>query len=56
MTNREFVPSTAPPELKVTGGIYRFHWDALGVIILLERVREDSRRTVTADIKIETNA
>ncbi len=56
MTNREFVPSTAPPELKVTGGIYRFHWEALGVTILMERVREDSRRTVTADIKIETNA
>lgn len=46
--------STSIPELQVTGGIYRFHWPLLGVTVLLERLREDSRHTVSADIKITT--
>ena len=43
---------TAPPEMNVTGGIYKYVWKQEQVQIILERLREDSRRTVTADVTI----
>jgi len=43
---------TMPPIMTVTGGIYKYLWEHEQVQIILERLREDSRRTVTADITI----
>ena len=43
---------TMPPIVTVTGGIYKYLWEQEQVQIILERLREDSRRTVTADITI----
>ena len=45
------VPTMAPT-LTVTGGIYKYIWKEEQVQIILERLREDSRRTVTADVTI----
>ena len=43
---------TMPPTLPVVGGIYNYQWEQEEVQIIVERLREDSRRTVTADIRI----
>jgi len=43
---------TQPPTQSLVGGIYKYEWASEGVSITLERLREDSRRTVTADIRI----
>ena len=59
MTSAEILPdiprNVTPPQLEVTGGIYRFYWERLGVTILIERMREDSRHVVSADITIKTD-
>ena len=43
---------TTPPTLINVGGIFNYQWEGENVQIILERLREDSRRTVTADIRI----
>ena len=43
---------TMPPTVTVVGGIYNYQWEQEEVQIIVERLREDSRRTVTADIRI----
>ena len=43
---------TVPPTVTIIGGIYNYQWEQESVQIILERLREDSRRTVTAEIKI----
>ena len=41
-----------PPTLKVTGGVYSYIWHEQNVYMVVERIREDSRHTPTADIRI----
>ena len=43
---------TSVPTMSIVGGIYSFEWESERVKITLERLREDSRRTVQADISI----
>ena len=43
---------TVPPTVTIIGGIYNYQWEQESVQIILERLREDSRRTVTAEIRI----
>ena len=45
--------ATTPPTMTVLGGIYSFSWERHNVHITLERLREDSRRTVTADVTVK---
>ena len=45
--------NTQPPKMQVLGGIYSFDWAHEKVQIILERLREDSKRTVTADITVK---
>ena len=54
MTMQEPTPPmpTSPPTLTNIGGIFNYKWESENVQIILERLREDSRRTVTADIRI----
>ena len=46
------IPPMAPPTLTNIGGIFNYQWEGERVQIILERLREDSRRTVAADIRI----
>ena len=54
MTTPDTTPPipTSPPTMTNIGGIYNYQWENERVQIILERLREDSRRTVTADIRI----
>jgi hypothetical protein len=47
----ERVP-TALPEQTVTGGVYSYTWEMEQVQITVQRLREDSRHTPSADIRI----
>ena len=61
MTSNDITPDsspsiqTRPPKMEVLGGIYSFDWSDEQVHITLERLREDSKRTVTADITVKGN-
>lgn len=43
---------TKPPSQQVTGGVYKYIWKEERVQVTVERIREDSRHTPTADIRI----
>ena len=46
---------TSRPDLQVTGGVYKYSWDAERVEIIVQRIREDSRHVPSADIRIRGN-
>ena len=52
MTSEAIPIPTSVPSMSVVGGIYSFVWEVEKVQIVLDRLREDSRRTVQADIRI----
>jgi hypothetical protein len=56
MTIEEHLPygpiPTQPPTQTVTGGVYSYTWAVEKVTITVQRIREDSRHTPSADIRI----
>ena len=59
MRPEEHIPTervpTALPAQTVTGGVYSYTWDTEQVQITVQRIREDSRHTPSADIRIRAN-
>ena len=59
MTTEERIPTgpvpTEPPVQTVTGGVYNYIWKAEKVEMTVQRIREDSRHTPSADIRIRAN-
>ena len=57
MTPDENIPSgsapTKPPTQTVTGGVYSYIWEQEKVQVTVQRIREDSRHTPTADVRIQ---
>ena len=43
---------TRPPKQEVSGGVYVYTWDEEQVQIVVQRIREDSRHTPSAEIRI----
>ena len=56
MRPEEHIPTervpTALPAQTVTGGVYSYSWEGEQVQITVQRIREDSRHTPSADIRI----
>ena len=56
MTTAEHIPTgpvpTKPPVQTVTGGVYSYQWENEKVTMTVQRIREDSRHTPSADIRI----
>ena len=56
MTPEEQIPTgprpTQPPVQGVTGGVYSYSWKEERVDVTVQRIREDSRHTPSADIRI----
>ena len=56
MTPEEQIPTgpmaTKPPVQTVTGGVYSYSWKDEKVDVIVQRIREDSRHTPSADIRI----
>ena len=44
---------TRPPTQTVTGGVYSYIWEQENVQVTVQRIREDSRHTPTADVRIQ---
>ena len=44
---------TQPPKQEVTGGVYKYTWPQEQVQVTVQRIREDSRHTPTADVRIQ---
>ena len=44
---------TRPPTQTVTGGVYSYIWQQENVQVTVQRIREDSRHTPTADVRIQ---
>jgi len=57
MTPTEHMPldpmPTKPPTQTVTGGVYSYVWETEAVQVTVQRIREDSRHTPTADVRIQ---
>ena len=56
MSMEEQIPTqprpTRPPKQEVSGGVYVYTWDEEQVQIVVQRIREDSRHTPSAEIRI----
>lgn len=44
------------PEVEKGGGLYRLRWEDLAIIASVDRIREDSRHMVTAEITVKSAA
>tara|TARA_Y100000310_G_scaffold106109_1_gene104635 strand:+ start:392 stop:1624 length:1233 start_codon:yes stop_codon:yes gene_type:complete len=60
MSMEEHTPTeprpTRPPKQEVSGGVYAYTWEEEQVQVIVQRIREDSRHTPSAEIRIRGKA